>query len=412
MPARLGDVDRVHEPLTEQLADEVFPHDDPMPLYASLRAAGPLLWNATGGYWVASRHAEVTAVGADAGTFCSGKGILTFEIGVEYPSPPTMMHTDPPAHARYRALVQPAFGRRVVRSLEPTVRAAAAALVARLTTDEPVDVVRHLAAVLPVQVIGMILGLPEDDWDRVWAWSEATIPGTSTWSDETRRNELRAEMTSELVRLVAQARTGAGDPDGVIQLLATAELAGEAGDPDRLDDDELLMFLNQLLVAGNETTRNAISGGLVAFAEHPGQWERLAADRSLVDAATEEILRFTTPVIAFMRTATRATDLAGTSLVAGDPVLMLYASANRDEAEFGPDAHTFRIDRSPNHHVAFGFGPHFCLGAALARLEIAATLDALLDAGVASIAPAGAVTRSRSTIIAGVTSAPLILTRS
>ena len=394
--------DRHHEPLTEQLADEAFPHDDPFPLYAALRAAGPLVWNATGGYWVAARHAEVTAVGADATRFCSGRGILTFEIGVDYPSPPTMMHTDPPAHTRYRSLVQPAFGRRVVRALEPTIRAAATRLVTQVRTDEPIDIVADLAAILPVQVIGMILGIPEAEWDRVWAWSEASIPGTETWSDAERRNALRAEMTAELAGLVASARVN--PRKDVISQLVHEDLDG-----DRLSDDELAMFLNQLLVAGNETTRNAISGGLVAFSEHPEQWPRLVDDRSLVDTATDEMLRWTTPVIAFMRTATVDATVGGTAVAAGDPILMLYASANRDELEFGPDADTFRIDRSPNHHVAFGFGPHFCLGAALARLEIAATLDALADAGVTRIERAGDVQRSRSTIIAGVTHAPLTL---
>ena len=394
--------DRHHEPLTEQLADEAFPHDDPFPLYAALRAAGPLVWNATGGYWVAARHAEVTAVGADATRFCSGRGILTFEIGVDYPSPPTMMHTDPPAHTRYRSLVQPAFGRRVVRALEPTIRAAATRLVTQVRTDEPIDIVADLAAILPVQVIGMILGIPEAEWDRVWAWSEASIPGTETWSDAERRNALRAEMTAELAGLVASARLN--PRNDVISQLVHEDLDG-----DRLSDDELAMFLNQLLVAGNETTRNAISGGLVAFSEHPEQWPRLVDDRSLVDTATDEMLRWTTPVIAFMRTATVDATVGGTAVSAGDPILMLYASANRDELEFGPDADTFRIDRSPNHHVAFGFGPHFCLGAALARLEIAATLDALADAGVTRIERAGDVQRSRSTIIAGVTHAPLTL---
>jgi cytochrome P450 len=394
--------DRHHEPLTEQLADEAFPHDDPFPLYAALRAAGPLVWNATGGYWVAARHAEVTAVGADATRFCSGRGILTFEIGVDYPSPPTMMHTDPPAHTRYRSLVQPAFGRRVVRALEPTIRAAATRLVTQVRTDEPIDIVADLAAILPVQVIGMILGIPEAEWDRVWAWSEATIPGTETWSDAERRNALRAEMTAELAGLVASARLN--PRNDVISQLVHEDLDG-----DRLSDDELAMFLNQLLVAGNETTRNAISGGLVAFSEHPEQWPRLVDDRALVDTATDEMLRWTTPVIAFMRTATVDATVGGVAVAAGDPILMLYASANRDELEFGPDADTFRIDRSPNHHVAFGFGPHFCLGAALARLEIAATLDALAEAGVIRIERAGEVQRSRSTIIAGVTHAPLTL---
>lgn len=397
-----GDLVRIHEPLTDLLADGAFPHDDPFGLYADLRDAGPLSWNAPGGFWVAPRHDEVTTVGADAVTWCSGKGILTFEIGAEYPTPPTMMHTDPPAHTRYRSLVQPAFGRRVVRALEPTIRAAATALVDRLPTNQPVDVVAQLAAVLPVHVIGMVLGLPESDWDRVWAWSEATIPGTDTHNDPELRITLRDEMAAELTRLIAAARVTPGDD--VISQLVGAEING-----DQLTDDELAMFCNQLLVAGNETTRNTISGALVAFADNPGEWTRLLDDRSLVGTACEEILRWTTPVIAFMRTATCDTTLAGVPIVAGDPVLMLYASANRDELEFGPDADRFRIDRSPNHHVALGFGPHFCLGAALARAEITSILNALADAGVTRFEMTGPVGHSPSTIIAGITTAPMIL---
>jgi cytochrome P450 len=392
----------VHEPLTDQLLDERFPFEDPFPLYARLRAENPVAWNATLGFWVASRHAEVMAVSTDPATWCSGKGILTFEIGVDYPSPPTMMHTDPPAHTRYRSLVQPAFGRKVVRTLEDMVRSAAASLVAELPKDSPVDVVEHLAVPLPVQVIGMLLGLPESEWDKVWAWSEASIPGTDIWNDPDRREALRAEMMAELARAVAAGREH--PRDDVISQLGAVELDG-----DRLSDEELAMFLNQLLVAGNETTRNTISGGLVAFAEHPDQWDRLRADRSLVAPAVEEILRWTTAVIYFMRTATTDTELGGQAIAAGDPVVMLYASANRDDAEFGPDAEQFRIDRSPNHHVAFGFGAHFCLGAALARVEVAAVLDALLDAGVTGLDLAGAVGHSRSNIIAGVTSAPMVL---
>jgi len=347
----------------------------------------------------------VMAVSTDPATFRSGQGILTFEIGAEYATPPTMMHTDPPDHTRYRSLVQPAFGRRVVRTLDESVRAAATALVAALPLDEPVDVVAPLAVPLPVQVIAQLLGLPEERWDDVWEWSEASIPGTETYADPERREALHTEMMQELLRLVGEARTS--PKDDVISQLVGVEVDG-----DRLTDDEMTMFLNQLLVAGNETTRNTISGGLVALAENPEQWQRLVEDRSLVSSAVEEILRWTTAVIYFMRTATRDVDLGGERVLAGDPVVMLYASANLDDEEFGPDAGEFRIDRSPNHHVAFGFGAHFCLGAALARLEVAAVLDALLDRGVTRLELAGPVGRSRSNIIAGVTEAPMVLHRS
>jgi cytochrome P450 len=393
---------RTHEPLTDQFMGVEFTVDDAHALYADLRSKGRLLWNATQGFWVAPHHAEVMAVSTDPATFCSGKGIITFEIGAEYATPPTMMHTDPPDHTRYRSLVQPAFGRRVVRTLDESTRDAARVLVDALPLDEPVDMVEPLAVPLPVQVIAQLLGLPEERWDDVWAWSEASIPGTEIYADVDRRLALNAEMMAELLRLVGEARTS--PKEDVISQLVGLEVDG-----DRLTDDEMTMFLNQLLVAGNETTRNTISGGLVALAQNPDQWQRLVEDRSLVPSAVEEILRWTTAVIYFMRTATRDVELGGESVVAGDPIVMVYASANLDEDEFGPTADTFDVGRSPNHHVAFGFGAHFCLGAALARLEVAAVLDALLDRGVTRLELAGPVVRSVSNIIAGTTSAPMIL---
>jgi cytochrome P450 len=169
------------------------------------------------------------------------------------------------------------------------------------------------------------------------------------------------------------------------------------------------MFLIQLLVAGNETTRNLISGGLAVLAEHPEQWAALRADRSLLPTAVEELLRWTTPVISFMRTATRDTTVRGQAIAAGDPVLLVYAAANRDESVFGPDADTLWIERSPNPHVSFGFGPHFCLGAALARLEARVMLDQLLDR-FERVTVAGPVERTASPVIAGVRTAPLRFT--
>ena len=397
--ARAG---RTHEPLTDQFMGVEFSVEDARTFYAELRTKGRLLWNATQGFWVAPHHAEVMAVSTDPATYCSGKGIITFEIGAEYASPPTMMHTDPPDHTRYRSLVQPAFGRRVVRTLDEATRDAARALAEALPLDEPVDIVEPLAVPLPVQVIAQLLGLPEERWDDVWAWSEASIPGTEIYADVERRTALSAEMMAELLRLVGEARTN--PKDDVISQLVGLEVDG-----DRLTDDEMTMFLNQLLVAGNETTRNTISGGLVALAENPDQWQRLVADRSLVPSAVEEILRWTTAVIYFMRTATKDTELGGQAVAAGDPIVMVYSSANFDEAEFGPTAGSFDVGRSPNHHVAFGFGAHFCLGAALARLEVAAVLDALLDRGVTRLELAGPVVRSASNIIAGTVSAPMIL---
>src|SRR3984885_5017560 len=311
---------------------------DPFPHYARLRHEAPLAWNAQLGYWAVSKPADVVAISRDPEAFCSGKGILTFEIGAEYPSPPTMMHTDPPDHTRYRELVQPGFRPSFMRALEGAIRERTRVLVDRIEPGVPIDIVGELSVPLPLQVISDLLGVPEDEWPRFFRWSEAVIPGATDWSDE-ERNTLSAEMVTYLLAAAADRRA---QPRGdIISELAAAEVDG-----DRLTDAELAMFLVQLLVAGNETTRNMMSGGLVAFAETEGSWSRLrdrwqASVSRAVPVAVEEMLRWTTPVVAFMRTTTRPTSLAGRQLGAGEPVLMLYASANRDESAFGDDAGVF-----------------------------------------------------------------------
>jgi cytochrome P450 len=212
------------------------------------------------------------------------------------------------------------------------------------------------------------------------------------------------EMITFLIDLTQKRR--AEPTSDVLSELAIADIDG-----DQLTDAELGMFLVQLLVAGNETTRNLISGGLVALAENPGQWQTMANDRTLLPTAVEEMLRWTTPVVSFMRTATRDTELSGVAIAEGEPVLMLYSSANRDEAVFGPTASAFDVTREPNPHIAFGFGNHFCLGAALARLEARLVFDQLLDR-FDDVAPAGVVERSGSSVIAGVRRAELCFSRS
>jgi cytochrome P450 len=374
---------------------------DPFALYAELRRTAPVCWvdREGGGFWAVTTHPEVASIGADPVRFCSSRGILTDEIGTSYDSPPTMMHTDPPQHTRYRRLVQPGFKPSMVRLMEAGVTDKARALVAPLPVGEVVDIVSALSIPYPLQVICELLGVDGEQWPRFYEWSEAVIPGESDRSAEERAG-LQAEMWEYLIGVAEQRR--AEPVDDLVSTLATAESEG-----DQLSEAELAMFLIQLLVAGNETTRNLLSGGLVALAEHPEQWAALRADRSLLPGAVEELLRWTTPVISFMRTATRATVVRGQAIAEGDPLLLVYASANRDESVFGPDAGRFRIDRHPNPHLSFGFGPHFCLGAALARIEARVVLGELLDR-FASVEVAGEVTRTASPVIAGVRQAPLV----
>ena len=327
---------------------------DPFALYAELRRTAPVCWidHEGGGFWAVTTHPEVSHIGADPGGFCSSRGILTDEIGTTYETPPTMMHTDPPQHTRYRRLVQPGFKPSMVRLMEAGVTAKALALLDQIQGGVAFDVVQDLSIPFPLLVICELLGVDGSQWPRFFDWSEAVIPGEVEQTEEQRA-------------------------------------------------------AHQVEMAGNETTRNLISGGLVALAENPAQWAALQADRSLIPKAIEELLRWTTPVISFMRTATAATTIRGVPVAAGDPVLLVYASANRDEEVFGPDAGELRIDRHPNPHVSFGFGPHFCLGAALARLEGRVVLGQLLDR-FDSVSLAGPVQRTPSPVIAGVRRASLV----
>ncbi|MCP4435705.1 MAG: cytochrome P450 [Actinomycetia bacterium] len=379
-------------PTARELTAPVFDGDtrnDPHPAYARLRAEAPVVWHEDPGIWVLSRYADVIMVNKDTATFSSKGGILPMEIGIEYPSPPTMMHTDPPEHTRLRTAVAEGFRPSRIAALEPDVSDHVAGLVAALPTAKPFDVVESLAAPLPLMVICDLLGLPSSDWPLFWQWSDAVIPGAADMSDQ-RRGELKTALEALLRRHIAAC-------EGLV-----ADLCDRG-----LDDEEVYILLNQLLVAGNETTRNLVSAGLLALAENHQEWAKLVADPVLIPSAVEELLRWTTPVASFMRTATRDVEIGGQAVHAGDPVLMLWASANRDEAEFGADAGELHVDRDPNHHLAFGFGPHFCVGAALARMEGRLVLEALVGR-YATLEPAGQAVRSPSTVIAGFQSVPLV----
>jgi cytochrome P450 len=385
----------------EQLTDPaLYQSGDPFALYAALRRARPVAWHGRG-FWAVSTHPDVAAIGTDPETFCSARGILVDEIGSTYDTPPTMMHTDPPQHTRYRRLVQPGFKPSMVRLMEAGVTKKARALIDRIDSGTPVDIVPALSIPFPLQVICELLGVDGEQWPRFFEWSEAVIPGESDNPPEVRAR-LQGEMWEYLIGVANTRRVSPADD--LVSVLATAQSGPEDG---QLSEAELAMFLIQLLVAGNETTRNLLSGGLAALADHPEQWAALRADRALVPTAVEELLRWTTPVISFMRTATRPTTIGGQAIAEGDPVLLLYASANRDESVFGPDADRLRVDRNPNPQLSFGFGPHFCLGAALARLEARTVLNLLLDR-FATLEPAGPLVRTPSAVIAGVRQAPLV----
>jgi cytochrome P450 len=404
--------------IPKDFPDAWFADGHPSHLYAEIRSRGgvvrhPALPRETAeqdpsraALWIVGTHAEVRTIATDPVAYRSRDGILIPEMDFSYDSPPTMMHTDPPGHTRYRGLVAPTFRPSVLRGLESAVRDRVRTLLAPFEAGFEGDVVAKLAVPLPLQVICLMLGVPEDDWPRFFRWSEAIIPGAGEMSEE-ERNTLRMEAGGYLV---GQAHRRRQDPrDDVISQLARSGTgpAGTGQGEDRLTDAELVMFLIQLLVAGNETTRHSISGGLLALAEHPEQWAALRSSPGLVPSGVEEILRWTSPVVYFLRTATRPATLGGVEVAAGDRLMLLYGSANRDASAFGPSADRFDVFRRVDAlNLAFGFGPHFCLGAALARMEIRIVLEELLDRYVV-LEPAGPSAYNGSCVVTGLSRAHL-----
>ena len=333
---------------------------------------------------------------------------MTFEIGSEYPTPPTMMHTDPPDHTRYRALVQPGFRPTFMRALESGIRDRTGALVDRIEPGVP-DRRRRRAGGTPAapghqRSAGCARGgvaavLP------VVRGGASPVPPTGP-----RRSgpALSAEMVEYLLAAAADRRA---DPAGRHHLGARARPRSTG---DRLTDAELAMFLVQLLVAGNETTRNMMSGGLVGFADAPGavggaaRTSRVRPPRGRCRSPSRRCCGGPHRWCRSCGPPPGRSELGGRSLGEGEPVLMLYASANRDESVFGADRRPVRRRaRDPNPHVAFGFGPHFCIGAVLARLEGRVLLEELL-ARFGSVELAGPVVRTASPVIAGVRSAPMV----
>jgi cytochrome P450 len=315
----------------------------------------------------------VVEISRDPATYSAADGVRPL-----VPVPMSLISMDDPEHARLRRLVSRGFTPRRVRALTDHVRELANAIVDEVQARGRVDFVEELAMHVPLIVIAELMGLDPATRDRLYKWSDAMMDGDGHVDGDDpvllRAGEAFVEFAAMCGELIEQRR--AEPRDDLLSVLTQAYDEGELGDRDGLTNDELLMFCVLLIVAGNETTRNAISGGLRAFSLFPEERRKLLAHPELLDSAVEEIVRWTSPVISFMRTVRRDHTLHGVDLHEGDRVLLLYQSANRDEAVFEePDA--FRIDRDPNPHVGFGFGPHYCLGANLARLEVRVVFEEL-----------------------------------
>ncbi len=379
---------------------------------AHLRRTDPVHWQdepGGPGFWAVTRYEDCVAVNRDYERFSSAaQGTMPFELGADEVAQQSLMmlNMDPPLHTRYRRLVNKGFTPRMVRDLEESIHRSTDAIIDEVIEKGEADFVTQISAELPLQVIAELLGVPQVDRHRMFEWSNRMVGN----EDPEYQDQAELALTSAMElyayasELFAKKRI---DPHAdLMSALTTVEIDGE-----RLSDMELELFFLLLTVAGNETTRNLMSGGMHAFFQNPEQWQRLLDDRSLLPTAVDEMLRFVSPVMNFRRTAMVDTELSGTAIAAGDKVVFFHASANRDEDTFS-DPDTFDIGRDPNPHIAFGGGgPHFCLGTNLARMEIRVMFEHLLDR-MPDIRQDGDVQRLQSQFINGVKHLPVAFTPS
>lgn len=370
------------------LDDPAFYVGDPDPALAVLRKEQPVWWYEPGKFWALTRHADVLAVSRDASRFCNGRGVLMNDRERPIAAADSLLYLDPPQHARYRNLVSRAFTPRRMANLEPWIRGLARDLLAKIDVAEALDFVDTVAAPLPILVIAELLGVPGDDRDQFRLWSDAVAAAAMG------EYETTAAPVLDLIIYFqdALADRSAHPRDDLLTALVEAEIDGV-----KLTEQELIGFCMTLLVAGNETSRSALSGGVLALAEHPHQRAALFGDPAKIAVAGEEILRWVTPITTFARTATEDVQIGAQKINEGDFVVLIYRSANRDELAFGKDASAFRVDRSPNPQLAFGFGEHYCMGAALARLELRVVIEEVLSVWP-RFEPAGEAIRIPSTL--------------
>ena len=383
----------------------------PYDLFRQLRTDSPVHWNdmpGDVGVWAVLRYKDVFDVSLDQKTFSSARSgaILRTMQPDEYEvQKGLLINMDPPGHTKHRRLVSLGFSGKVIRNLEQQVREVTTEIIDEIAPLGTCDFVDRVSAELPLQVIVEMVGVPKADRRKVLDWTNTMIAfDDPEYGDTPEKGAMAAAELFMYANELAEDREKNPRED-VVSLLMQAEVDGE-----RLSRADFSAFFMLLLVAGNETTRNLISGGLLALIEHPEQRARLMADRSLLPSAIEEMLRWVSPVNVFRRTATRDVELGGQTIREGDKVALFYASANRDETAF-TDPDTFDIARTPNDHLAFGIGPHFCLGANLARLEIRIMFEEILRR-LPDIELAGRPERLRSYFINGIKRMPVRFTPS
>ena len=341
---------------------------NPYPLFARIREAAPLYYNEQHDFYALSRYDDVNKAVIDHETFCSGRGALLeiIKSGMEIP-PGTLIFEDPPIHNIHRNLLSRMFTPRKVLALEPQIREFTARCLDPIVGTGKFDFVNDLGEQMPMRVIGMLLGIPEEDQRRVTDHGEATL--------QSEHVDLLA--TGEVFAEFIDYRTEHPSDDIMTNLL-NAEFEDETGTVRMLGRDELLMFLTVIATAGAETTTRLIGWAGKTLADNPDQRAQLAADPGLIPQAIEEILRWEPPALQIARYVTRDVEYYGQTVPEGSAMLMLVGAANRDHRRFLPDGDVFDIHREQRSHMTFGAGTHFCMGNALARLEGRIALEEIL----------------------------------
>jgi cytochrome P450 len=384
--------------------------------FARLRLEAPVAWfpDQGSGFWSVHRYADIVAASRDVATFSSGRGVSFEEpTDEDMAARRTIIDNDPPEHTKLRKIVSGSFSQRAVAVYEQFITELTEHTLDRCPAGGPFDFVDVVAKEVPIRVLARVMGLPAADLDLFIDLGDRLIANTDpditdiVWgrddTDAYRRFPFRSPYGKQLWDLgrqvVADRLREPGDD--LLSRLLRAEVDG-----DRLSEVDLDNFFSILVVAGNETTRIAIAQGVLAFCQYPEQWDRLRAEPELLDAATDEVIRWSSPTHFMRRTAAVDTELGGAAIRAGDKVVLWYVSGNRDEAEFDrPD--TFDVGRSPNRHLSFGRGgPHLCLGVHLARLEVKVVLAALARR-VSRFELAGEPRRIRSNFTNGLKTLPV-----
>jgi len=387
-----------------------YPHE----AWAILRREAPVYWYERPGvvpFWAITKHEDIVQISKNPRVFHNEPRLAVFpelETGTKPVEPPArhLINMDPPEHGQYRRLVSARFTPRFLQRMRSSIEQICRETLDRFANGGRLsegDFVTGVSAIFPLAVLADLLGVPRADWEQLFHWTNESIGAT----DPEYQKGATAEETADRSRLalfqyfVEMAEKRRREPkDDIVSVLANAKLDGGEVPP-----FEMLSYFYLLVVAGNETTRNATSGGLLALIENPAELEKLRRNPNLIPSAVEEIVRWTSPVIQFCRTPCEDVVLRGQNIRAGQNLTLFYPSANRDEDVFD-DPFAFRVDRNPNPHLAFGTGEHFCLGSNLARLELVVIYEQLMQR-LETIELAGEVRRLRSSFVGGIKSVPI-----